>query len=167
MSTRHTTHQPTRTSHVSIGRARRRFARQREAVTTVSPALAGSPPLRDVRRRERTYRLALLAGDLAAAALVVGLALAWLPTRELSWTALLLPIVVPLVHVANGLYGRDAQVLNKSTLDEVSIIFRAATITTVVTYLLQSLVLTEPIGAKVVGLTWIGLTICVSACRVL
>ncbi len=104
--------------------------------------------------------------DVVASLLVVALAMTWVPTRELSWTAVLLPILVPVVHAAHGLYQRDGRVLNKNTLDEAPMIFRAATATTVVSYLFQSALLAPPIGAKVVAFIWISLTICVLACRV-
>jgi hypothetical protein len=39
---------------------------------------------------------------------------------------------VPLVHWANGLYSRDGRLSNKTMLDEAPILFRAATMTTVV-----------------------------------
>jgi exopolysaccharide biosynthesis polyprenyl glycosylphosphotransferase len=139
----------------------------RATPTAVPLGFADSRALRVVRSRERSYQLALLLADVVAAGLVVGLALTWVPTRELSWTALILPGLVPLVHAANGLYGQDAPLLNKSTLEEMSVLFRAATMTTVIAYLLQSAVVTAPIGGKVVALIWVGLSISVPACRVL
>ena len=57
--------------------------------------------------------------------------------------------------------------LNKSTLDEAPVIFRAVTLTTIVGYLLASALLTEPIGAKAVGGVWLGLTLSVPAWRTL
>ncbi|HEX2412070.1 MAG TPA: sugar transferase [Solirubrobacteraceae bacterium] len=120
-----------------------------------------------MRHRDHIFRAAVTGADVTGALLVVGLLLVWLPARELSWTALLLPVVVPLVHAANGLYERDAKVINKSTLDEAPVLFRAAAMTTVVCYLIQSGVLVAPIGAKVVGSLWLGLTVCIPSCRVI
>jgi exopolysaccharide biosynthesis polyprenyl glycosylphosphotransferase len=137
------------------------------AAPAIPLGFADSRAVRGVRSRERSYQLALLAADVVAAGLVVGLALTWLPTRELSWTALILPALVPPIHAANGLYGQDAPLLNKSTLEEMSVLFRAATMTTVIAYLLQSAVLDTPIGGNVVALIWLGLSISVPACRVL
>jgi exopolysaccharide biosynthesis polyprenyl glycosylphosphotransferase len=118
-----------------------------------------------VAHRGRRFRAAVVTADVLGSLLVVGLLLAWLPARELSWTALLLPVLVPLVHAANGLYLRDSRVINKSTLDEAPVLFRAATMTTIVGYLLQSGILVIPIGAKVVGSVWLGLTLCIPSCR--
>lgn len=141
---------------------RRRFA----AAVTRSPAVVEPRSTWSVRRRDLLFRAAVTAADIVGALLVVGLLLAWLPARELSWTALLLPIVVPVVHAANGLYQRDARVLNKNTLDEAPVLFRAAAMITVVSYLIQSSVLAAPIGAQVVGSVWLGLAVCIPACRV-
>jgi exopolysaccharide biosynthesis polyprenyl glycosylphosphotransferase len=131
-----------------------------------SEFLADASTLRSIQRRDRSYRLAVIVADIIAALLVVGLAMTWLPTREMGWTALLLPVLVPLVHWANGLYQRDGRVINKNTLDEAPILFRAATMTTVLAYLLQSTLLVEPIGAKVVAFVWLSLTIFVPATRI-
>jgi exopolysaccharide biosynthesis polyprenyl glycosylphosphotransferase len=120
-----------------------------------------------VRHRDRAYRVAVVIADVAAALLVVGLSTTWAATSQLAWSALLVPVMVPLVHAANGLYQRDGRVLNKNTLDEAPVIFRAAAVTTVLAYLIQSLVLQAPIGAKVVGFIWVGLTLSVPACRTL
>jgi exopolysaccharide biosynthesis polyprenyl glycosylphosphotransferase len=149
-------------------RRRRRFRRAAQARGPVrSLLLEDRDASESVRRRDRVSRRAMFAADVAGTLLVVGLLLVWLPAVELSWTALVLPIVVPLVHAANGLYERDARVLNKSTLDEAPTLFRAATIAAIVSYLIQSGVLASGIGARVVGSIWLGLTVCIPACRVL
>jgi exopolysaccharide biosynthesis polyprenyl glycosylphosphotransferase len=144
----------------------RRFARLTQA-RPAAPLLTDGQMSASVAHRDRVFQGAVGAADVVAAVMVVALLLAWLPAHELSWTALLVPALVPVVHAANGLYARDARVLNKSTLDEAPTIFRAATITTIVAYLLQSGILIVPIGAKVVASVWFGLTLCVPAWRVL
>jgi exopolysaccharide biosynthesis polyprenyl glycosylphosphotransferase len=144
---------------------RARFGRPRPLAR--SPLLVDDQLSDSVQRRDRAFRGAVVAADVLAALVVVALLLAWLPAHELSWTALLLPALVPVVHAANGLYLRDGRVINKSTLDEAPILFRAATITTIVAYLIQSGILIIPIGAQVVGSIWLGLTLCIPAGRVL
>jgi exopolysaccharide biosynthesis polyprenyl glycosylphosphotransferase len=146
---------------------RTRFGLPRPRPLARSPLLVEDQPSLSVLRRDRAFRGAIFFADLVAALVVVALLLAWLPAHELSWTALLLPALVPVVHAANGLYLRDGQVINKSTLDEAPVLFRAATITTIVAYLIQSGILVIPIGAQVVGSIWLGLTICIPAGRVL
>src|SRR6478609_1626620 len=148
-------------------RSRFRRAALVPALPPVPSLITEADPLRAIRLRDRSYRVAILIADIVAAMLLVGIAEVWSATSALSWTVLALPIVVPLVNAANGLYQRDEQVLNKSTLDEAPITFRAATIATVIIYLIQSAVLVPSIGAKVVGFTWVGLTVLLPACRTL
>jgi exopolysaccharide biosynthesis polyprenyl glycosylphosphotransferase len=155
--------------------ARRVSRRAQPPATTGAHAPAGGPP--DLlpepgqtaanRRRDRVFRFTLMAADLVAALLVVALSTVWLPTSQLGWTALFVVVLLPVVHGVSGLYERDAKVLNKNTLDEAPATFRAATTTTILAFLLQSLVLRVPIGATVVGFVWLGLTVLVPACRVL
>lgn len=145
----------------------RRFARASAEPEAQRLALLNeSTPPAAVRRRDRAFRSAVIAADVVAAVLVVGLSTSWLPTSHLSWTAALLPVLVPVVNAASGLYQRDPVVLNKNTLDETPTIFRAATVVTIISYLSSSLILVEPIGAKVVGFIWLTLTVCVLACRI-
>src|SRR3954451_6761692 len=147
-------------------RSRARFPRYPIAARPASSLIDDQCTRPAVRRRDRAFRTGVALADLAGTMMVVGLLLMWLPAAELSWTVLFLPMVVPVVHAANGLYERDARVINKSTLDEVPTLFRAATMATVISYLIQSGVLAAPLGAKVVGSIWLGLTVCMPACRV-
>ena len=77
----------------------------------------------------------------------------------------LLPLIV-LINAASGLYRRDELLLRKSTLEEAPALFQAATLTTVVAFLLESAVLATPIGARLFAVTWLGLSVMVIACRV-
>jgi exopolysaccharide biosynthesis polyprenyl glycosylphosphotransferase len=158
----------TATPHHTTSRRRRAPAlrRTRRAHPPVAHRVQGEAEITPaVRRRDLVHRLWVIAADVAAAATVAGATIAWGPTRELASSVLVLPVLLPLVDWANGLYRRDAQLLNKSTLDEAPVIFRAVTLTTVLGYLLASAVLTEPIGAKAVGFIWAGLTLSVPAWR--
>ena len=76
-----------------------------------------------------------------------------------SWaTALVLPLLVPIVNTAAGLYRRDELVLASSTLDEAPAVFQAATLCAVLTFLVSSLTLSSPLGGRYVAVTMIGLT---------
>ena len=145
-----------------------RIPRRRRAVKPRPPAAhrvsAEAPAPAGLRRRDGAHRLGIVVADTAAALLVAGLAMTWAPSRELAATVFGLPLLLPLIAWANGLYQRDEQLLNKSTLDEAPTLFRAATLTAVVGYLLASWALTEPIGAKAVGFVWLGLTLAMPAC---
>ena len=148
---------------VAANRRRKRFARRPGLPVLLADTSA--PP--SIRRRDQTYWIAVALADVMAALLVVAVSTAWVPTSGLGWSALSVAVLLPLVNAASGLYTRDARVLNKNTLDEAPAIFSAATTTTVLAFLFQSLVLSEPLGAKVVGLIWIGLTITVPAYRII
>jgi exopolysaccharide biosynthesis polyprenyl glycosylphosphotransferase len=170
--------QQTTERHPRLGRERgsRRGGSRFRRTRFVSPAGRPTLPaqmleergaLAGIRRRDRAYRSAVLVADMVAALAVAGLAMFWMPSRVLSWTVLLLVVMVPLVNWAHGLYERDARLLNKSTLDEVPMIFRGVTVATVISYLVQSAALHEPIGAQALGFVWVALTVCVPACRML
>jgi exopolysaccharide biosynthesis polyprenyl glycosylphosphotransferase len=119
-----------------------------------------------VLERERIFRRALVCADLFAGLLVVGLASRFFGSTGPGWTALaILPIAV-ITNATTGLYNRDELLLRKSTLDEAPAVFQAATLTTVVAYLLDSAVLETPIGARLFAFMWLSLAGMVIVCRV-
>jgi exopolysaccharide biosynthesis polyprenyl glycosylphosphotransferase len=119
-----------------------------------------------VLERERVFRRALICADLFAGLLVVGLASRVFGAFGPGWTALaILPIAV-ITNATTGLYNRDELLLRKSTLDEAPAVFQAATLTTVVAYLLDSALLETPIGARLFAFMWLTLAFTVIACRV-
>jgi exopolysaccharide biosynthesis polyprenyl glycosylphosphotransferase len=119
-----------------------------------------------VSHRERVFRRALVSADLIAGLLVVGLSLRVFGSTGPGLTALaLLPLIV-IIDATSGLYNRDELLLRKSTLDEAPAVFQAATLTTVVAYLLDSALLETPIGARVFAFVWLSLAVTVIACRV-
>ena len=120
-----------------------------------------------VRQRERVFRRALVAADVLAALLAVGLVTRVFGSEGPGLTGLvLLPLMVT-INAASGLYKRDELLLRKTTLDEGPALFQAATVTTVVAFLLESAVLNTPIGARPFALTWLGLSVIVISCRVI
>jgi exopolysaccharide biosynthesis polyprenyl glycosylphosphotransferase len=119
-----------------------------------------------VWQRERVFRRALIGADLLAGLLVVGLASRVFGSTGPGWAALaILPLVVA-INATSGLYNRDELLLRKSTLDEAPSVFQAATLTTVVAYLLDSALLETPIGARLFAFMWLCLAVTVIACRV-
>jgi exopolysaccharide biosynthesis polyprenyl glycosylphosphotransferase len=119
-----------------------------------------------VGRRERVFRRALVCADLLAGLLVVGLASRVFGAEGPGRTALaLLPLIV-VINGTSGLYRRDELLLRKSTLDEVPAVFQAATLTTVVAFLLESAWLETPMGARLFAFTWLSLSVIAMACRV-
>ena len=112
------------------------------------------------------FRRALVGADVFAGLLVVGLDIRVFGVVGPGMTALaLLPLIV-LINTASGLYRRDELLLRKSTLEEAPAVFQAATLTTVVAFLLESAVLATPMGARLFAVTWLGLSVLMLACRV-
>jgi exopolysaccharide biosynthesis polyprenyl glycosylphosphotransferase len=134
---------------------------------TAGPAfLVESRSHATVWRRERVFRRALVGADLVAGLLVVGLASRVFGAEGPGLTALaLLPLIV-VINATSGLYNRDELLLRKSTLDEIPAVFQAATLTTVVAFLLESAVLETPMGARLFAFTWSSLSVIAMACRV-
>jgi exopolysaccharide biosynthesis polyprenyl glycosylphosphotransferase len=117
--------------------------------------------------RDRTFRRALLVADVIAAAVTVGVG-------QLVWsgygagrTALVLPVLVPFVYTASGLYRRDELVLSKTSLDEAPAVFRAATFSAMLAYFFESLVVPAPLGAQFLGLAVVSLSVLTLITRLL
>src|SRR6476620_6224071 len=113
-------------------RSRFRRAALVPALPPVPSLITEADPLRAIRLRDRSYRVAILIADLVAAMLLVGIAEVWSATSALSWTVLALPMVVARPTAAKGLYPREGQVLNKSRLDEAPITLSGPTVATVI-----------------------------------
>jgi exopolysaccharide biosynthesis polyprenyl glycosylphosphotransferase len=119
-----------------------------------------------VGHRERMFRRALVGADALAGLLVVGLATRVFGSDGPGWIGLtLLPLIV-VINATSGLYNRDELLLRKSTLDEGPAVFQAATLTTVVAFLLESAVIETPMGARLFAFTWLCLALTLTACRV-
>jgi exopolysaccharide biosynthesis polyprenyl glycosylphosphotransferase len=119
-----------------------------------------------VGHRERVFRRALIGADVVAGLLVVGLASRVFGSAGPGWAALAIVPLVVAINATSGLYNRDELLLRKSTLDEAPSVFQAATLTTVVAYLLDSALLEAPIGARLFAFMWLCLAGTVIVCRV-
>jgi exopolysaccharide biosynthesis polyprenyl glycosylphosphotransferase len=102
--------------------------------------------------RDRTFRRALLVADVVTAAVTVGAAELLWPGNGAGRTALVLPLLVPFVYTASGLYRRDELVLAKTALDEAPAVFRGATFSAMLAYFIESLMVATPLGAQFLGL---------------
>jgi exopolysaccharide biosynthesis polyprenyl glycosylphosphotransferase len=128
--------------------------------------LLESRPPASVRHRDRVFRRVLVAADVFAGLLVVGLAMRMYGADGPGVTALALVPLIVVINTTSGLYKRDELLLRKSTLEEAPALFQAATLTTVAAFLLESAVLATPMGARLFAVTWLGLSIMAIACRV-
>jgi exopolysaccharide biosynthesis polyprenyl glycosylphosphotransferase len=161
----------TDTAHVT---GRRRFGRRgaegsiahAASASDSAPLLLETPARRAVVRRDRAFRWALLGADVVAALIVVLICAVTLGASGPSLDGVWLALLVPAVNAAAGLYGRDERLINKTTLDEAPTLFQAATLSTLLAFMLESAILHQPIGATVAAVTWGGLTVVVPACRV-
>jgi exopolysaccharide biosynthesis polyprenyl glycosylphosphotransferase len=144
-------------------RFRRRVGLSRHADPTL---LLESRAPAAVRHRDLVFRRALVGADVFSGLLVVGLDIGVFGALGPGMTGLaLLPLIV-VINTTSGLYKRDELLLRKSTLEEAPALFQAATLTTVVAFLLESAILANPIGARLFAVTWLGLSVMAIACRV-
>jgi exopolysaccharide biosynthesis polyprenyl glycosylphosphotransferase len=107
--------------------------------------------------RDKLFRRLLLCADVVAATLVLLVADAIFGPGGPGRAGVVLPVLVPFVYTASGLYRRDELVLSTTTLDEAPDVFQAATLSTVLAYLLESVYLRTPLGAQFVALTLVSL----------
>jgi exopolysaccharide biosynthesis polyprenyl glycosylphosphotransferase len=108
--------------------------------------------------RDRTFRRALLVADVLAGALAAGTTQLLFAGGGAGRIAIVLPILVPFVYTASGLYRRDELVLSKTSLDEAPAVFRAATFAAMLAYFVESVVVRTPLGAQYLGLSVVSLS---------
>jgi exopolysaccharide biosynthesis polyprenyl glycosylphosphotransferase len=119
-----------------------------------------------VRARDKLFRRTLIVADITAALLVGAVLQAVFGSSSgLGWTALFLPAFAPFVSTTSGLYRRDELVLSKNTLDEAPDIFQASTLTALLAYFAQSAVLPTPLGAQVIAVAVVSLTVLTTLLR--
>lgn len=124
---------------------------------------AASPP--GVLRREAIHRRSLAAADLAALAcsLVAVLAVEGQELRPASVIAV--PFVV-LVNKLLGLYDRDELVIRKTTLEEAPAILNAATLYTLILYLLHDTLFTGSAERAAAAVGWVVFIVAATLARV-
>jgi exopolysaccharide biosynthesis polyprenyl glycosylphosphotransferase len=127
------------------------------------PAESAAPAA--VRARDLTFRVALVLADVGAGILVALLEPMILAPDEPGLAPLVMLAFIPFVATATGLYKRDELLLSRSTLDEAPAVFQAATLVTVLAFLVQSAVLRPGLGAHVMLFIWLGLTVSMLALR--
>jgi exopolysaccharide biosynthesis polyprenyl glycosylphosphotransferase len=139
---------PARRSHGAIGA--RRFG-PRVALKSISsePGIPEGGVGVDVAARDRIRRRVLAFTDLAAAglALLVAVPLLGNYDRLRIWALLALPLLV-VIDKAAGLYDRDQDLLNRTTLDEAPTLFQTATLFTLIVWLGQEAFIDGWVGAS-------------------
>jgi exopolysaccharide biosynthesis polyprenyl glycosylphosphotransferase len=109
--------------------------------------------------RDRRFRRALLSADVLAAFVVAGSLQLTFGDSGPGTAGLTLAVLVPFVNTASSLYRRDELVLSKTTLDEAPALFQAATLAAVAAFLLESTLVSTPLGAQVMAFTLLALTV--------
>jgi exopolysaccharide biosynthesis polyprenyl glycosylphosphotransferase len=129
------------------------------------PFLVERPAPHAVHSRDKLFRRMLVGADVGAALLVALIVELAFGSNGPEWTTLLVALIAPFVNTATGLYRHDELVLSKNTLDEAPELFRASTLTAVIAFLAQSALLSTPLGAQVMALTLVGLTVLTTVLR--
>jgi exopolysaccharide biosynthesis polyprenyl glycosylphosphotransferase len=131
--------------------------RQRLRAEAQNEQAVESDSLVAVRRRERIFRLALVAADMAAAAFAVLVAIDSSAHDSLRLRYLLVMPLIVLVAKIQGLYDRDELVIRKSTLDELPRLVNLATLFTLLVWLARHLVVNGAPGTQTLLLLWVAL----------
>ncbi len=118
-----------------------------------------------MRRRETTYRRSLVLSDAVATLVTIWLAVSVLGEDQLRLgTLFFVPIVVVLAKVTD-LYDRDELVLSKSTVEELPRLFQLATLTTLLFYFLEPLLINGLLGHGQAFALWVVLAATIAVGR--
>ncbi|MEA2423509.1 MAG: hypothetical protein QOF55_2608 [Thermoleophilaceae bacterium] len=136
-----------------LWRSRRALALRRRAGESGYVSIREGQRARVVLARDAYFRRALASADALAFLIsltAVTLAAGSSPRPEVL---LILPLMVLLGKVA-GLYDRDEHVIRKTTLDEAPGLLQTATVLTLVVWLLDGVLTTDPIAKRQVVALW-------------
>jgi exopolysaccharide biosynthesis polyprenyl glycosylphosphotransferase len=137
---------------------------RREALESAPEAIQERLGLKEVERRDRTYRKALASSDIIAA--LIALALVSLVGSNTFTPAVLLtlPLVV-VVAKLQGLYDRDELLLRKTTIDEAPKLFQLATLFTLGFWMLADVLFDGPLQRSQAAILCLGLFCCALLAR--
>jgi len=107
--------------------------------------------------RDARFRRSLAAADVLAVALAFAAVLAASRALPRPGALLLLPTVIVIGKVA-GLYDRDENLLSKTTVDELPVLFEVSTVYALLGWLGEPLLVGSPLGRSAVAALWLGLT---------
>jgi len=135
------------------------------AASRVAARPVESDALGAVRRRETTYRRALVVADVISTLVALLIAVVYLGDDQLrSGTLVMVALVVAGAKVT-GLYDRDELVLRKSTVDELPRLFQLATLVTFVFWLLSDELLQGALGQGQALALWATFTVALALSR--
>src|SRR5215210_992210 len=119
-----------------------------------------------MRRRDSLFRRALGVADMVAVGLALVVSSVVLGGDQLTLATLAVPPLFVVVCKAMGLYDRDAHLIHKTTLDEIPALFGIATLTALLLFLSDGLLVGGELGRLQVFGTWVllfVLTVCFRA----
>jgi exopolysaccharide biosynthesis polyprenyl glycosylphosphotransferase len=119
------------------------------------------------RPRDVLFRRLLLIADVAAASVAACAVLLVFGSGGPGPAIFVLLAIVPVVFTSMGLYRRDELVLSTNTLDEAPLLFQASTLSALAAYLLESAIVSTPLGAQQIALMLVVLTGSAAAFRVI
>jgi exopolysaccharide biosynthesis polyprenyl glycosylphosphotransferase len=122
------------------------FPRRERAQAVADPLPAVSATGSAALRQERVYRCLLAITDATAALVSLVVCLQVLGDDALKLTSGLAVPLVLIIGRAQGLYQRDERLVNKSTLDEVPVLFHQATLYTLLVWLLDDTLFVVSLG---------------------
>src|SRR5712692_9374045 len=99
-----------------------------------------------IRRRDALFRRSLGVADVWAIGLALYLGVVAIGGDKLRMATLAVPPLFVILVKAMGLYDRDEHLLHKSTLDEVPTLFAVATLTTLLLWLADGLMIAGQLG---------------------
>jgi exopolysaccharide biosynthesis polyprenyl glycosylphosphotransferase len=126
-----------------------------EPAARPAPLALGAPE--EMQRRETTFRRLLGIADATSVGLAFGLGFGVVGDTGLAPAALIVPPLFVLGAKALGLYDRDAQLLHKTTVDEVPRLFALATVAALLFYLGERTLVEGVAAPGQVALAWLGL----------
>ncbi len=147
-------------------RTRARRASNGAAVAVPAPPAPSSASARSVTAsRESTFRRMLAVADGFAITLTMFIAILGLGNDRLTWATLAIPPLFVLVCKAMGLYDRDEHLLHKTTLDELPKLFVIATLSALLLFLSNGLLVDGELDRRQITTAWILLLILIVALR--
>jgi exopolysaccharide biosynthesis polyprenyl glycosylphosphotransferase len=127
---------------------------------------SGASAQATIVRRESIFRRSLGVADALAVSLTLVCGAVVLGGAEgLTWAALAVPVLFVGLAKANGLYDRDANLLHKTTLDEVPALFSLATVSVLLLWAANGLLVDGQLGRAQILPMWALLFVLLLALR--
>jgi exopolysaccharide biosynthesis polyprenyl glycosylphosphotransferase len=149
--------EPVRVHAPRVDPRRRRFSSLFGRATELGAFREGEHS-RVVLARDARFRRALAAADVTAVTLTMAAVLSIRGALPRPGGLLALPLVIAMAKVA-GLYDRDENILSKTTLDELPTLFQVATISALVAWLAEPVLVSSRLGRPGVAGLWAGLVV--------